>query len=100
MTFIPGFSALRGEPQDPEENARVYAESQHQRQLERDLRYAKRDVMVAEKRGFSPDDIEKLQAKVDEADNAIEQFCRDTGRARHRNREYTPIDAEWPDRKE
>ncbi len=38
MTFIPGFSTLRGEPQDPEENEKTYAESQEQRRLERKLR--------------------------------------------------------------
>ena len=97
MTFIPGFSALRGEPQDPEENARTYAESQEQRRLERELRYAKRDAMIAEKRGFPQEERDKLNRKVDEADDAVAEFCKSTGRARHRNREYTPIEAEWPE---
>lgn len=97
MTFIPGVSTIKGEPQDPEENAQTYAESQQQRALERNLREEKRDLAVMQAQGADPDAIKTQKQRVKEADNAIEQFCDETGRARRRNREYTPVNATWPE---
>ena len=51
MNFIPGFSTLKGEPQDPEENEQAYAESQQQRALERKLREERRDLTVLKAQG-------------------------------------------------
>lgn len=97
MVFIPGVSTLKGEPQDPEENAKTYAESQQQRALERKLREEKRDLEVMKAQGASPQEIAAQKERVKKADSDIEQFCQDTGRTRKRSRESAPVRAEWPD---
>lgn len=97
MTFIPGFSTIKGEPQDPEENAKTYAESQQQRALERKLREEKRDLEVMKAQGASPEEIKAQRERVRNADADIDQFCQDTGRARRKDREKAPVRAEWPD---
>ena len=97
MTFIPGFSTIKGEPQDPEENAKTYSESQQQRALERKLREEKRDLEVMKAQGASPEEIKAQRARVKQADANIKQFCDETGRARRKDREYAPVKAEWPD---
>lgn len=97
MTFIPNFSSLKGEPQDPEENAKTYAESQQQRALERKLREEKRDLEVMKAQGASPEEINAQKERVRSASADIDEFCDQTGRARKRNREYTPVNAEFPD---
>lgn len=97
--FIPGVSIIRGEPQSPEENAKTYAESQHQRQLERKLREEKRDVLMAKAQGAQPDEIKALQAKAHKTSQDIESFCEQTGRARHRDREGVYTERSFPDKK-
>ena len=97
MTFIPGFSTLKGEPQDPEENEKTYAESQQQRALERKLREEKRDLEVMKAQGADPEAIKAQRAKVAKASSDIDDFCEETGRARRRNREAAPVNATWPD---
>ena len=97
MTFIPGFSTLKGQPQDPEENEKAYAESQEQRRLERKLREERRDLAVMKAQGADEDAIKAQKAKVRKASSDIEDFCDATGRARRRNREYTPVNAKWPE---
>ena len=97
MVWIPGVSTIKGEPQDEEENAKSYAESQQQRALERKLREEKRDLEVLKAQGADENAINAQKAKVRKASADIQDFCDDTGRARHRNREYTPVNAEWPE---
>ena len=97
MTFIPGFSTLKGEPQDPEENEKTYAESQQQRALERKLREEKRDLEVMKAQGADPAAIRLQQDRVHNASAAIDDFCEETGRTRRRNREAAPVNATWPD---
>ena len=96
MTFIPGFSTLKGEPQDEEENEKAYAESQEQRALERKLREEKRDLAILKAQGANDEILKAQQAKVDMASDAIDEFCDAAGRARRKNREYTPINAQFP----
>ena len=67
MTFIPGFSALRGEPQDPEENAETYALSQEQRGLECKLREEKRDLAVMKAHGADEAAIRAQRERVNRA---------------------------------
>lgn len=98
MVFIPGFSSVRGEPQDPEENAKAYEESQQQRALERKLRDEKLTYDVEKARGADPERLRYQRQKVRDASNELDQFCKDTGRARRRYREYHPVNATWPDR--
>jgi hypothetical protein len=97
MTFIPGFSTIKGEPQDPEENAKTYAESQQQRALERKLREEKRDLEVMKAQGADPVAIRLQQDRVHNASAAIDDFCEETGRTRRRERETAPVRATWPD---
>lgn len=96
--FVDGFSVIRGEPQDPEENEKTYKESQEQRRLERELRTAKRDLAIEKARG-APEDVLRVQKdRVKHAQGKLDDFCEATGRNRRRAREYTPINATWPDR--
>ena len=97
MTFIPGLSTVKGDPQDPEENAETYAQSQQQRELERKLRKEKLDLEVMKAQGAGADAIRQQEARVSRADSDIDAFCDETHRARRRNREYTPVNATWPD---
>lgn len=96
MNFIPGFSTIKGEPQDTEENEKAYAESQEQRALERKLREEKRDLAVMQAQGADESAIKAQRAKVQKASSDIDDFCEETGRARRRNREYTPVNAKFP----
>jgi len=96
MTFIPGFSTLKGQPQDPDENEKAYAESQEQRALERKLREEKRDLEVMKAQGASEEEIKAQRQRVRQASSNIDDFCDETGRARRRNREGAPTRATWP----
>lgn len=95
MVFIPGVSTIKGDPQDPEENAKAYEESQQQRALERKLREEKRDLNVLKAQGATDAEIAAQQAKVRQASHELESFCDDTGRTRRRSREYTPVNASF-----
>lgn len=97
MTFIPGLSTLRGEPQSEEENEKAYAESQEQRRLERKLRKEKLDLSVLKAEGATDDEIKAQRERVRAASADIDDFCDATGRARRRNREYTPVNASFPE---
>jgi uncharacterized protein YukE len=97
--FISGLSTLEDVPQDPEENEKTYAESQEQRRLERKLRAEKRDLEVMKAQGASPEAIRAQKEKVRQASKDIDEFCEETGRTRKRNRERTPVNATWPDKK-
>lgn len=96
MTFIPGFSAQRGEPQDPEENAESYALSQQQRGLERKLREEKRDLAVMKAQGADEAAIRAQKAKVSRANSELQSFCDEHDMPRRRSREYTPVNATFP----
>lgn len=96
IPFIPGFSAMRGNPQTPEENAKTYEESQQQRALERKLREEKRDLEVLKAQGADAASIRAQEDRVKAASTDIDKFCEDTGRTRRKNREYTPINASFP----
>ena len=97
MTFIPGFSTLKGEPQDPEENEKVYEESQQQRALERKLREERRDLAVMKAQGAPEEEIKAQRERVKKASQDIDDFCDETGRTRRKNREGAPVRATWPD---
>ena len=96
MTFIPGFSTMRGEPQDEAENEKTYAESQQQRALERKLREEKRDLEVMKAQGAPEEQIRAQKERVKQASRDIDDFCDDTGRTRRRDREGAPVRATWP----
>ena len=94
--FIPGVSVIEGHPQDPDANAKTYEESQQQRALERKLREQKRDVIMAKAQGADEEEIKKLQAKCHDTSEEIDEFCKETGRARHRDREAVYTKREFP----
>jgi hypothetical protein len=98
MVWIPGFSTMKGHPQDEEANAKQYEESQQQRALERRLREEKRDLEVLKAQGAPEEEIRAQRERVRNASADIDDFCEETGRARHRDREYTPVNATWPDK--
>ena len=97
MAFIPGLSVIRGEPMDEDENDILYEQTQHQRGLERDLRAEKRDLAVMRAQGADPDTIAKQKAKVDQARSNLADYCEENDLPRRRAREYTPINATWPE---
>ena len=97
IPFIPGFSRIRSPQENFEENLKTYEESQQQRALERKLRNEKRDLEVLKAQGASEDVLKEQRRRVRKASNDIDEFCAETGRARRRNREYTPIDPKFPD---
>ena len=97
IPFVPGFSRIRPPEQDDETNAREYEESQEQRRLERQLRYEKRDLAVLKAEGATDEAIKAQRIRVKNARTNLDTFCEETGRARRSSREYTPINATFPD---
>lgn len=97
IPFIPGFSRIREPQQDEEQNAKEYELTQEQRRLERELRYEKRDLAILKAQGADEDVIRAQRQRVRKASDKIEDFCDKNGLARKRAREYTPINATWPD---
>ena len=97
MTFVPGFSTLKGQPQSEEDNEESYALSQEQRSLERKLREEKRDLAVMKAQGASDAEIRAQESRVHAASAEIEDFCADHDLPRRRNRESAPVRATWPD---
>lgn len=95
--FIPRVSLIRGEPQDPEENAKTYAESQEQRRLERKIREQKRDLLMMKAQGADADEIKAQRARIRETDDEIDAFCDKTGRARRQSREGAYTTRSFPD---
>ena len=95
--FIPGFSSINPPQQNEEENAKEYAESQQQRALERQLREEKRELAVMKAQGATEEEINAQKIRVKNASTNLDDFCEETGRARRRSRENTPINASFPD---
>ena len=98
IPFIPGFSRIREPQQDEEQNAKEYELTQEQRRLERELRYEKRDLAILKAQGADEDVIRAQRQRVRQASDKIEDFCDENGLARKRAREYTPVNATWPDK--
>ena len=97
MVFIPGATKIKPVAQDEEANAKQYAESQQQRAMERELRQARLELNVARARKDDKEEIKKRREAVRRADDRLELFCEETGRKRRREREYKPVNADWPD---
>lgn len=87
IPFISGYSfPQEGPQQTPEENAKEYEESQKQRQYERNIRAAKRELAMAEAAG-DKERAQELQHKVSQEQAKIRSFIKQTGRARRYDRE-------------
>lgn len=86
ITMIPGVSIPRDRPeQDKEENDKVYAESQEQRRLEREIRYSKQKAAMMEAAG-DKEGFEKGAVKIREKQADYNAFCKKTGRTKRLDR--------------
>lgn len=86
ITMIPGVSIPRDRPeQDKEENDKVYAESQEQRRLEREIRYSKQKAAMMEAAG-DKEGFEKEAVKIREKQADYNTFCKKTGRTKRLDR--------------
>lgn len=84
--FFAGLSYKRAEEtKDFEQNAKDYAESQQQRQLERDVKNAKREAM-AQKAAGNQEGYEEAAAKLKAKQSQYKGFCSDTGRTPRNDR--------------
>lgn len=85
--FIPGVSVVRGAESmpDKEVNEKAYAETQQQRRLERDVRYAKREAAMLDAAG-DKEGFEQAALKVKRKQEALNAFTKSTGRAKHGDR--------------
>lgn len=86
ITMIPGVSIPRDRvEQNKEENDKAYAESQEQRRLEREIRYAKQKAAMldaaGDKEGFA-----KEAEKIKNAQAKYNAFCKKTGRTKRLDR--------------
>lgn len=95
IPFVSGFSRIRPPEQNAEENAKEYAESQKQRALERKLREERRELAVMKAQGATDEEIKTQKMRVKNARTNLDDFCNETGRARQRSREYTPVNANF-----
>lgn len=82
--FIPGRSIIRGEEQGKKKNEQEYAESQQQRDIERKIRYAKREAATLKAAGLDTSDAD---AKVKRYQADMRAFIEETRRTRRRDRE-------------
>lgn len=71
--------------QNKEENDKAYAESQKQRALEREVRYAKRDAAMLAAEG-DQEGFEKAALKVKQKQANYNAFCKETGRTKRLDR--------------
>lgn len=81
-TFVDGFSVPRYNeltPEDEAKNAIEYAQSQQQREIEREIRQAKTDAAALDAMG-DKEGFKEAAAKVKEKQNEYKQFCESTGR--------------------
>lgn len=82
--FIPGRSLIRREVPGEKQNEKEYAESQQQRDIERKIRYAKREAATLKAAGLDTSDAD---AKVKRYQADMRAFIEETGRTRRRDRE-------------
>ena len=86
ITVIPGVTIMRDRTaQDKEENDRIYAESQEQRRLEREIRYAKQKAAMMDAAG-DKEGFEQEALKIKNAQTKYNAFCKETGRTKRLDR--------------
>ena len=86
ITVIPGVFIPRDLPEeDKAENDRIYAESQEQRRLEREIRYAKQKAVMLAKAG-DKEGFEQEALKIKNAQAKYNAFCKETGRTKRLDR--------------
>lgn len=86
ITVIPGVSIPRDMPKENKaENDRIYQDSQEQRSLEREIRYAKQKATMLEAAGDT-EGFEKEALKIKDKQAKYNAFCKATGRTRRLDR--------------
>lgn len=86
ITVIPGITIPRErQKENKEQNDKVYAESQKQRELERNIRYAKQRAAMLEAAGDA-EGFAALSAKIKEEQRKYIAFCKATGRTKRPDR--------------
>lgn len=86
ITVIPGVFIPSNLPEeDKEENDRIYAESQEQRRLEREIRYAKQKAAMMDAAG-DKEGFEQEALKIKNAQTKYNAFCKETGRTKRLDR--------------
>lgn len=86
ITVIPGVTVpVERTEQNKEENDRVYAESQEQRRLEREIRYAKQKAAMMDAAGDT-EGFEKEALKIKDKQAKYNAFCKGTGRTKRLDR--------------
>ena len=95
IPMIPGFSyPQEGPTQTKAENDKEYEQSQIQRQYERQVREAKRDLEIAKATGDEAA-IKDAQQKVAQEQAKVRAYAKETGRARRYDREQIPGGKEY-----
>lgn len=97
LGFVPGVSRVPALIQDEAANAQTYALSQQHRALEREVRMARLRLAVEKARGGDREAVKARQNELRAAADRLQSFCDETGRKRRREREYMPVNADWPD---
>lgn len=86
VTFVDGYNIARYEPTtDFEQNAKEYAETQKQRQLERNVRNAKLEAIAQDAAG-NKEAFQQASVKVREANARYKAYCKETGRTPRNDR--------------
>lgn len=87
ITVIPGVSIPRDRTeQDKDANDKAYAQSQEQRKIEREIRYAKQRRAMCNAAG-DEEGAKKADALVKEKEAKMRRFIKNTGRTRRKDRE-------------
>ena len=95
IPMIPGFSyPQEGPTQTKAENDKEYEQSQIQRQYERQVREAKRDLEIAKATGDEAA-IKDAKQKVAQEQAKVRAYTKETGRARRYDREQIPGGKEY-----
>lgn len=97
--FIPGVTRVGQTPETPEQNEKAYQESQTQRRIERKIREEKRDLEMLKAQNAPDNLIQAQRDRVKATSQQINDFCDQTGRARHRDREAVYTRREFPSMK-
>lgn len=84
--YVEGITKRTYKPYDEKKNREEYEESQQQRALERNIRKAKRELMMMEEMGDS-EGVKLAKKKVRDRQANMRAFIEESGRTRNRQRE-------------
>jgi hypothetical protein len=84
--YFPGTKQTYKPTDDSEQNAEDYKRSQKQRQIERSIRSAKRELELQKINGDTAA-VSRAQERVSNRQSAMRSFIDESGRTRHYDRE-------------